>query len=75
MLGLIPDAPDNRLYIDPALPSWLPDITLSNLAIGKKTFSIRFWRHGTVTRHQVLEGDPTLVVFRSFGADSYATAT
>jgi glycogen debranching enzyme len=69
MLGLIPDAPDNRLYIDPALPSWLPDITLSNLAIGKKTLSIRFWRDGTVTRHQVLEGDSSLVEFRRFGAD------
>jgi glycogen debranching enzyme len=75
MLGLMPDAPDNRLYIDPALPSWLPDITLSNLAIGKKTFSIRFWRDGTVTRHQVLEGDPSLVEFRSFGAASHTTAT
>jgi glycogen debranching enzyme len=75
MLGLTQDAPENRLYIDPALPSWLPDITLSNLAIGKKTFSIRFWRDGTVTRHQVLDGDPTLVEFRRFGDASRTTAT
>jgi glycogen debranching enzyme len=68
MLGLTPDAPDNRLYIDPALPDWLPDITLSNLSVGDKKLSIRFWRDGTRTRHDVLKGDSSLVEHRRLGA-------
>ena len=68
MLGLSQDAPKDRLYIDPDLPAWLPDITLSNLSIGAKTFSIRFWRDNGATRHQVLEGDPALVGYRHYGA-------
>jgi glycogen debranching enzyme len=68
MLGLTPDAPGERLYVDPSLPGWMPDITLSNLSIGKKTFSIRFWRDGGETRHRVLDGDPSLVEHRPFGA-------
>ena len=28
MLGFFPDAPRDKLYIDPWLPNWLPDITV-----------------------------------------------
>ena len=28
MLGFLPDAPRNKLYVDPSLPDWLPDITI-----------------------------------------------
>ena len=34
MLGLEPDLPAGRLYIDPALPPWCPDLVLDNLRIG-----------------------------------------
>ena len=74
MLGLTPDAPGDRLYVDPSLPSWMPEITLSNLSIGKRTFSIHFWRDGDATRHQVLNGDATLVEYRPFGAAFDASA-
>ena len=30
MLGLDPDAPNDRLYVDPDLPAWLPDVTLTD---------------------------------------------
>jgi cellobiose phosphorylase len=56
MLGLRQDAPQGKLYIDPALPDWLPDVTLIDLRLGKRTFDIRFWRHGKETVFKVLKG-------------------
>ena len=67
MLGIAPDAPRQRLYLDPALPHWLPDVTLSNLRVGEQGFSIRFWREREETKYDVLEGDASMVVRRSFG--------
>jgi glycogen debranching enzyme len=67
MLGVRPDAPRNRLYLDPALPDWLPDVTLSNLRIGSHTLSIRFWREGAMTRYETLTGDPSVVERQPFG--------
>ena len=46
ILGIEQDAPSNRLWIDPALPDWLPDITLSDIPLGPERFSIRFTRAG-----------------------------
>ena len=42
MLGIEPDAPKGRLYVDPALPDWLPEITLRNLRLGGMSFDIAF---------------------------------
>lgn len=67
MLGVVPDAPHASLFIDPALPAWIPDVTLSNLRVGESVLSIRFWRDGEDTRHEVLAGDRALVKRRSFG--------
>ena len=44
MLGFLPDAPAGRLWIDPHLPDWLRDITVSRLRVGAHVFTIRFWR-------------------------------
>jgi glycogen debranching enzyme len=44
MLGFQPDAPEGRLYFDPALPDWLPDITLVDLSFMGGRFDVRFWR-------------------------------
>ena len=35
MLGLQQDAPRGKLYVDPALPDWLPDVTLTDLRLGR----------------------------------------
>ena len=61
LLGFLPDAPRNKLYVDPSLPAWLPDLTVRNLRIGKHKLDIRFWREGEQTRFDVLKGDPKLV--------------
>ncbi len=67
ILGLTLDAPHESVFVDPALPAWMPDVTLSNLTIGKNNLSIRFWRDGENTRHEVIEGDPAIVKQRTFG--------
>ncbi len=68
MLGFMPDAPRGKLYVDPLLPEWLPDLTMFDLRIGGQRFDIRFWRDGGQTQFEVLRGDPKAVERRSFGA-------
>jgi glycogen debranching enzyme len=70
MLGFFPDAPNDRLYIDPWLPSWLPDITLHDLRVGKHRLDISFWRKGENTEFKVLRGDPQVVERSSVIAQS-----
>jgi len=61
MLGFMPDARHGKLYVDPELPAWLPDLTLLDLRLHRHTFDIRFWRDGEETRLEVLRGDPRVV--------------
>jgi glycogen debranching enzyme len=56
MLGVQQDAPRGKLYVDPALPDWLPDVTLLDLRLGRQRFDIRFWRDGKDTVFEVLKG-------------------
>ncbi|MCW3477698.1 amylo-alpha-1,6-glucosidase [Limobrevibacterium gyesilva] len=65
-LGLAPDAPNNRLYVDPVLPDWLSEITVAGLDVGQQSFDIHFHREGAATRFTVLRGDPAAVVWRAF---------
>ena len=61
LLGFLPDAPRNKLYVDPSLPGWLPDLTVRDLRIGKHKLDIRFWVEGRETAFKVIKGDPDLV--------------
>ena len=70
ILGIVPDAPHEKLHVDPLLPAWLPDLTLLDLHVGRHRFDIRFWRDGDETQFEVLKGDPKVVVRSSFGAQS-----
>jgi glycogen debranching enzyme len=64
ILGFQPDAPHKMLYVDPVLPPWLDDLTITDLRIGEQIFDIRFWRSGGETRFDVLKGDPASVAHR-----------
>ena len=44
MLGLTPIAPADALIVDPALPGWLPSVTLRNFQVGARRLDIRFER-------------------------------
>jgi glycogen debranching enzyme len=66
ILGFQPDAPNEKLYIDPALPDWLLDLEVSDLRIGDERFDLRFWRDGEQSRWEVLKGNKEAVIQRSF---------
>jgi glycogen debranching enzyme len=68
MLGFHPDAPGGRLYFDPALPDWLPDISLIDMGFLGGRFDIRFWRDGEETRFEVLKGDARRVARRPYNS-------
>jgi hypothetical protein len=65
MLGLRALAPLRLLMIDPALPAWLPDVTLRNLHVGKACVDLRFHRERDgSTGWKVLEKRGTLAVMQ-----------
>jgi glycogen debranching enzyme len=67
MLGLELDAPQEVLRVDPALPDWLPQVTLRDLRVGANTFDIEFRRREGGTEYEVLRGNPEAVVRRGAG--------
>jgi glycogen debranching enzyme len=67
ILGVVPDAPRDKLFIDPVLPDWLPDVTLRGLRMGAHRFDIRFAREGDATEYLVIAGDGSKVVRRPMG--------
>jgi glycogen debranching enzyme len=46
ILGLQADAPNGKLYVDPTLPKWLPDVLLTDLKVGDSNVKLKFWRDG-----------------------------
>jgi hypothetical protein len=66
MLGFMPDAPHNKLYVDPWLPEWLPDLTIQDVRIGRHKLTIHFWLKAGETHFKVINGDPSIVERREF---------
>jgi glycogen debranching enzyme len=66
IIGFQPDAPGDKLYLDPALPDWLPELTLVNLRVGQRQFDIRFRREGERTTWEVSKGEAACVSYRKF---------
>lgn len=65
MLGLYPYAPLKLLILDPHLPEWFPEVTLSKLRVGKAVVSLRFRRgRDGRTRYRVLNKEGTLHIVR-----------
>jgi glycogen debranching enzyme len=62
ILGLNADAHKKELYVNPALPRWLPEITLKKLRVGHARADLRFWREGAKTRWETLALDGELAV-------------
>jgi glycogen debranching enzyme len=61
IVGFQPDAPADLLYLDPALPDWLPELTIRDLRVGRRIFDLRFWRDSEATRFEVLKGEAAAV--------------
>ncbi|HYU34231.1 MAG TPA: glycogen debranching N-terminal domain-containing protein [Thermoanaerobaculia bacterium] len=51
LLGLQPVAPLKLLVVDPALPSWLPEVVLRGLRLGRASFTLRCWRDEQGSSH------------------------
>lgn len=62
MLGLRADAANGRLYVDPSLPDWLPDIHLQHLMVGGGRLDLAFRRNGPETEFQVTRSDGNIEV-------------
>jgi glycogen debranching enzyme len=75
LLGFFPAAPHNKLYVDPYLPAWLPDLTVHDLRIGKHMLDIHFWREGEQTGFAVIKGDPKLVEHRDLATEGLELRT
>src|SRR5579875_3287503 len=58
MLGLRADAPHRKLYVDPTLPDWLPDVELHDLQVGKCKLNLHFWREGQTSHWEVIGTQP-----------------
>ncbi len=44
ILGVYPFAPLRTLFVDPHLPEWLPEMTLTNLRVGDAAADVHFYR-------------------------------
>ena len=61
LTGTHPDAPSNRLVVSPALPDWLPEVTLTNLRIGDAKVDL----HLTPDHVEVIQARGQLAVITS----------
>lgn len=75
LLALRPLAPLKLLFVDPVLPEWLPELTLSNLRVGDARLSLRFHREADGrTDWQVLDKRGTVFVVRQRPESSVGTS-
>ncbi len=80
MLGLMPLAPRRTLVVDPALPEWLPEMTVRNIQVGPARAALRFYRDVSgYTDVEVLDDGGLLIVRPDLGGlakgeDRMATA-
>lgn len=65
IIGFQPDAPNGKLYLDPKLPDWMPELALRDMRVGRKRLDIQFWREKETTCWKVVGGDPTTVAART----------
>jgi hypothetical protein len=74
MLGLVPYAPAKLLLVDPALPEWLPELTLDRLRVGDAMVRLRFARQSDGTSsYEVEKLEGKLRVVRQPWLESFTT--
>jgi glycogen debranching enzyme len=65
MLGLIPVAPRQTLIVDPDLPEWLTELTLTNIRVGNARVGLRFRRTASgYTEYEITDRQGALRVYR-----------
>jgi hypothetical protein len=51
MLGFQPAALLDTLFVDPVLPTWLPELVVHDLRLAGATVTLRFWRDSSGSSH------------------------
>ena len=65
LLGMLPLAHYELLFIDPVLPAWLPEVVVRGLRVGEATATLRCWRTAEGrTDFEVLHKQGTLRIVR-----------
>lgn len=64
MLGFQPDAPNSKLYVDPVLPEWMPELSIRDLRVGALSFDLHFALGDGGTFFEVTRGPREAVVNR-----------
>lgn len=65
MLGIVPFAPLETLFVDPWLPEWLPALTVERLRVGKAVITLEFRRaKNGQTDYKIQDQEGTLQVLR-----------
>ena len=64
LLGVEPDLPAGRVYVDPALPAWCPTFELSRLRLGSHELRLRVRRHEDGTCSVDADATPGLELIR-----------
>ena len=54
-MGLMPCAAKRALVVDPALPDWLPELTVRNIRVGSARVALRARRCGSGTELDILD--------------------
>ncbi len=54
-MGLTPFAPKRALVVDPALPEWLPELTVRNVRVGAARVALRAHRSGADTELEIID--------------------
>jgi len=74
LLGFVPLAPLDALLVDPVLPPWLPELTVSRLRVGDAVATLRFERDADGRTHfHVLERKGSLRVIEQPWLESFST--
>ena len=71
ILGLLPIAATDTLILDPALPTWIPELVLRDLRVGRGKATLRFWRDDDgASKWEVVHRQGTLHVVRQPAPES-----
>lgn len=74
LLGLQPVAPLELLVVDPALPSWMPEVVLRGLRLGAARLTLRCWRDAQGASHaEIVEKKGTVRLLRQPPPESLST--
>ena len=75
MLGLVPIGALSTLFVDPVLPTWMPEVILRDLRVGNAKATLRFWREENgASNWEVLHRQGKLHIIRQPAPESLSAS-